>query len=285
MTGTGELWVRSDGLPLRQIIRADFPAQTDYSVHAEFTVNFSDYANLAQAQSPFAGILSQVRALTANFGDISASNALLQLALLAVVFAMSALFVKFLGSKRVYAVVVTFVIVSMLAGPLLQIQQVSAYAQQTVSDASAKQAADSKQNAVQDTINALQDSNKFDPNISPLVTAKNNVGRGGVMPPSVGAPNAADSGGLTPPLQPQNKIGDQSNLASPTLPCADTSDNDNDGLQACDEALMNTLPNVADTDNDGLNEGKEVTGFSFGGKMWYSDPTKPSTLDDGIPDG
>ncbi len=43
MTGSGELWVRSDGLPLRQIITAQFAPEKDSRAEATFTVDFSDF--------------------------------------------------------------------------------------------------------------------------------------------------------------------------------------------------------------------------------------------------
>jgi len=43
MTGTGELWVGDDGLPLRQILTLEFPQQQGEQVHAEISIVFSDY--------------------------------------------------------------------------------------------------------------------------------------------------------------------------------------------------------------------------------------------------
>ena len=43
MTGAGEIWVRPDGLPLRQIITAHFPPESDHAIDAQITVDFSDY--------------------------------------------------------------------------------------------------------------------------------------------------------------------------------------------------------------------------------------------------
>src|SRR5262249_27949318 len=43
MTGAGELWVRPDGLPLRQIVTTHFPPSKDSQTDATVTVDFSDY--------------------------------------------------------------------------------------------------------------------------------------------------------------------------------------------------------------------------------------------------
>lgn len=53
MSGTGELWVRADGLPLRQIVNVQFPPQSDYRTHAEITVDFFDFP-ASPAQDVFA---------------------------------------------------------------------------------------------------------------------------------------------------------------------------------------------------------------------------------------
>ncbi len=45
MTGTGELWVDGDGLPLRQIFDLTFPPDAhDYATSAAITVDFSGFA-------------------------------------------------------------------------------------------------------------------------------------------------------------------------------------------------------------------------------------------------
>lgn len=43
MTGTGELWVAENGLPLRQILRLQFPVQRQERARTQITVNFSNY--------------------------------------------------------------------------------------------------------------------------------------------------------------------------------------------------------------------------------------------------
>lgn len=49
MTGTGELWIGEDGLPLRQVLSLQFPEQNYERVRATITVNFSDFAPLPTA--------------------------------------------------------------------------------------------------------------------------------------------------------------------------------------------------------------------------------------------
>ena len=67
--------------------------------------------------------------------------------------------------------------------------------------------------------------------------------------------------------------------------CTDPTDTDGDTLTDCQEELLGTSPTDADTDGDKLTDLQEVTGFTFDGKQWYSDPTEASTLKDAILDG
>ncbi len=43
MTGDGELWMREDGLPLRQVLNIRFPEQNDERVQAQIKVDFSHF--------------------------------------------------------------------------------------------------------------------------------------------------------------------------------------------------------------------------------------------------
>ena len=65
----------------------------------------------------------------------------------------------------------------------------------------------------------------------------------------------------------------------------DLADSDGDGLTNFQEQRIGTDALNADSDGDSIPDGAEVKGFSFGGKQWYPNSFKTSTLDDGIPDG
>ena len=47
MTGDGELWIGTDGLPLRQILNLNFPVQNEERVAAQIKVDFYDFAQAA----------------------------------------------------------------------------------------------------------------------------------------------------------------------------------------------------------------------------------------------
>ena len=60
MVGSGELWVGQDGLPLRQILTLQFPAQNDEELHSQIVVNFSEFGGGEVASSQPAVVSSQL---------------------------------------------------------------------------------------------------------------------------------------------------------------------------------------------------------------------------------
>ncbi|MCB0156586.1 MAG: hypothetical protein KDD83_00520, partial [Caldilineaceae bacterium] len=69
--------------------------------------------------------------------------------------------------------------------------------------------------------------------------------------------------------------------------CADDPDGDLDGdtLTNLSECLLGTLPSAADSDRDGADDNLEVVGFLYAGRMWYSDPLRTDSNNDGLADG
>ena len=61
-------------------------------------------------------------------------------------------------------------------------------------------------------------------------------------------------------------------------------DTDGDGLTDQEELCLGTNPYAADTDGDGLPDLVEVEGFWYNGRLWTSDPLKPDSSGDGILD-
>ncbi|MEZ4714933.1 MAG: hypothetical protein R2851_02405 [Caldilineaceae bacterium] len=67
-------------------------------------------------------------------------------------------------------------------------------------------------------------------------------------------------------------------------------DMDGDGLTNLQECLLGTLPDVADTDNDNIDDGVEVAGIRLvapdqSAQTWYLDPLNQDTNHDGLADG
>ncbi len=69
---------------------------------------------------------------------------------------------------------------------------------------------------------------------------------------------------------------------NPNDPIDALEDQDKDGLSALEEFELNTDPNVADTDGDGIDDGEEVV---LGEDGFISDPTIADTDGDGLSDG
>ncbi len=111
MSGDGELWVRSDGLPLRQTINARFPSENDYAVEAQINVDFSGYpataASFASWHNASAWTLqSAIRTGTTMLGAIIQSIPLLPFSMLAVIGMMCVVVVRSGRSRPFYAAVV-----------------------------------------------------------------------------------------------------------------------------------------------------------------------------------
>ena len=104
--------------------------------------------------------------------------------------------------------------------------------------------------------------------------------------------------GQPAPLPPNAPIPERhsptSNLRSPTssppTTCGDgdpSIDTDGDGLNDRDENCLGTDPGHADSDRDTITDTLELDGFEFpaaSGQMWYGDPLKADSNEDGLLD-
>ncbi|MCB0049066.1 MAG: hypothetical protein KDE24_05905, partial [Caldilinea sp.] len=258
MTGTGELWVGADGLPLRQIFALEFPPDADaYVSTAEVTVDFSDFAPLPTAGGP--GTLgSQFVSSLQAVGNLQ--NAL---SLLAAAMALWLMALVVLGrrSKRVYVAVVSAVVCSMLVTPLLSSRQVSAYSTRQEEKRAAQEELQGRQE-VQETVQVQMRTAAMNPHADPLA--------------------AAQAAAVAAPMLQSASDGRYFDPSCETDPAGDI---DADGLTNLSECLLGTLPDVADTDNDGVADAVEVTGFSYRNQTWYTDPANADSNNDGISDG
>src|SRR5690606_33956166 len=141
MSGSGELWVRTDGSPLSQIIVADFPASADedYRTEARITVDFSYPQQQASSGSILSAKSMEGWRQTMSAGVAALSNRLPNLVIstlaAAFVLMLCALLVRYSHLRHVYTVVTTFMIVVLVGSPLLHAQTVAAFVaeqQQTV---------------------------------------------------------------------------------------------------------------------------------------------------------
>ncbi len=89
----------------------------------------------------------------------------------------------------------------------------------------------------------------------------------------------ADAAPYTPPAP-----SDQSAPANALAPAASILDSDGDGLTDDFENLIGSSPFNTDTDFDTIDDGVEVTGFSYNNKTWYGNPLLADSNADGIID-
>ncbi|MCE7981159.1 MAG: hypothetical protein DYG89_08210, partial [Caldilinea sp. CFX5] len=261
MTGDGELWVGSNGLPLRQILNLDFPEQRNQTVHAQIVVDFSHFG---KPQWSTAELLRQ--------GDLhglldslpGALPDLTPLGLLLPMLAGALLLVRYRRSRTVYTGLVTAIILSMVVGPLLTTLKLDAF----FAAQSAKAAAQEEKQATVDAAQAAVDLGRpqFNPNVNPLETTSD----------------------ATRNTQHATRNPESLNLAiaqSPALQATDPgTDTDADGLTNFAEVRVGTDPEAADSDQDLIPDNLEVRGFTFGGQTWYADPMAVDSNNDGLGD-
>ncbi len=295
MTGDGELWIRSDGLPLRQIVTVHFPPQGDNRVDGQFTIDFSNYPSLALRQ-PLKFTLTGLSDFADSLQSIVATalaqlppNCPIQLLIAAFILFLTALGIRYYHTRLLYAILTIFIITSMLFSQIIEVQQASAFSDSVNAQEQQQAQTDQSNNSLKDFAqNAQTTQIPFAPNVSPLVIA--------VQQAKVEQTSAASDfiSALNPPPAPRPSApqtaqdfvrlaatGDPA-VCDPTKP---NTDSDGDGLTNCEEVLLGTDAYNKDTDRDGLSDFQEVNGFTFNNKKWYTDPNKPSTLDDGITDG
>ncbi len=126
MTGTGELWVDGDGLPLRQVLRLNLPGENDYRVEAEVITDFSGYDRQQLASAPAPLSFSALISFGQDLGRAAGRQASTTAAML-VVLAFCFVLIRHTGSKPLQKSLSGLVIFSMVALPALQSTQTAAF--------------------------------------------------------------------------------------------------------------------------------------------------------------
>ena len=278
MTGTGELWISDDGLPLRQIMHLQFPPRPDeQQISADVTVDFSNFH-----QTPAQAALGTLGSWLPSAESLAKTAQALEFSLLPL--GLVAILIAGSRSKKVYAAVVVTVIISMVASPLLQSVKAADFADQQAAKAKAADERD-QGSEMQQALSKLMTESDHDPNVSPLDTARN------VQPPTSNVQPPASN--LQSPvtsyhLSVTNLASSSSSSSSSSdeeCDANDSTDEDEDGLTNGEECLVGTDPKNKDTDGDTISDKDEINGFSFGGQMWYTDATELDTNQDGLGDG
>lgn len=276
MVGRGELWVREDGLPLRQMLWLDFPEHKNERVSARITTDFSNFGDAStylSSNQPIApavtatpsgqtdplerSIYERVSA-AASSGLRAAPHLLREIlpiftAILAVLLLAGAM-LRYRRSRAVYRAFAAALIASMVAGPLLaEIKQ----GQFVQTQRTRTMDAEMERSEVREAKQARADAHsiRYDPFANPLKAAG-----GGTAP----------SGGIA--------FGAGAPLAQPA-------DYDNDGIPDALEDQIGTDYRNEDTDEDTIPDLLEVGGITFDGKTWYLSPVDADSNRDGIADG
>ncbi len=167
MVGTGELWVGNDGLPLRQILTLQFPAQDDEQVQSQIVVNFSQFG-VAQSLTSAQGAGSSQWVSAAALLALTANA--LPYALILALFACAILLIYFRRAHRLQMAVVILVIFAQVVGPLLSTYtNVKFFDTQTAKAAAAKerQAEAKSDQQIREALGNVE----FNPHLSPLEKA------------------------------------------------------------------------------------------------------------------
>jgi hypothetical protein len=255
LTGTGEIWIAADGLPVRQALHLQFPPGSADQVQADVQVNFRDFGPLPAAPPAPISLLEQVHKAIHSpaFRDFCLAASALALGM----------FTLLLGLRRkpVYVALIITLVVAMLIGPILQSAQAAAFTQEQFAEA---QRQEQNQQVAQAAQDLAQPAARFSPHTSPLAAALAARTASSAAPSSITFPA---------PVQ-----------QSAPQAVASTQDSDSDGLPDDQENLLGTDPAISDTDSDTISDFTEVTGIVMGGQTWYGDPRNQDTNGDGIGD-
>jgi cytoskeletal protein CcmA (bactofilin family) len=304
MSGHGELWVDSDGLPRRQTLELRFPEQNRTLRTANVAVDFTQYI-VATARTE--GGISRLLAgregsletsgtsvwilLTGVLMGISVSS-VAQIGLILCTILIASVIARAARSRGRHLVVVLTALVAMLGGPLLQTSAVLAYTDRQGQQIAAQRASE-QQAAEAEQLAAAQAARAHNPRVSPLQRQEE---AGGRAQDRIVVASATLQNRASRPLPPTSGIP---TLQQTTLPAFDTracsighttyapdasGNADNDGLNDYEECLLGTDPFDADSDGDTISDGNEVAGFLVGTTRWYGDPLNADSNSDGITD-
>ncbi|MFZ0548411.1 MAG: thrombospondin type 3 repeat-containing protein, partial [Candidatus Promineifilaceae bacterium] len=315
MTGQGDLWINEAGLPARLEMQVEMPDQPKAGERVTAVIDndfFSfDLTRLEQMAVPFwsepkVWVNERLPQL-----ETAAKSAvpLLQLLALGVLIAIVSL--RYWRTRHFYSAVISLIIVSMVASPMLQAHQGAVYMDRVKTDQEAQQARQDEAEQQRALDSAVDNYRTWQPNQDPLAAARDKestngkqvtptIEQNGLTAPMTtdmalammpAGTTDSDSDGLSdkdeaywgtcafPFGSPEyNSSADCDNVADPT-------DSDGDGLSDVTEVnYLNTYPTSADTDGDTITDTLEVEGFTYNGQTWYLNPVDEDTNGDGMVD-
>ncbi len=285
LTGRGEIWVDSRGLPRRQIMDLTMPeVDANYSGETHLIIDFFGFgaADLVPGVVPGPDGGWQLQPATpAVPADVSAGPAAwphVQSAMLSptwlAIFLLLLLGIGFVrlyqrSPRRAYALVAVIVIVALTAGPILQVLDVVRFGERTANAASAEPVA----NALGLKL-AASDAESEKPAVS--VAAEK------AMTELMRGQTRALPGGLLAAAPQTDPTVDPLFVACGVG--SSTVDSDDDDLTDFVENCYGTNYLLADSDYDLIPDGVELAGFQHASRTWYGNPLTGDSNGDGLPD-
>ncbi|MGC9400243.1 MAG: LamG-like jellyroll fold domain-containing protein [Anaerolineae bacterium] len=291
LTGEGEVWLDSQGLPRRIHMHMVYPEVSNGDwVEATITNDFYGYPS-ALAASPLARVGAMLNLPTSSAGW---QRLLVQTGLMIGSLGLLLLLVTMGRSRGVYAGFAIAMVVAMVITPLLQQHHVYAFNTEQAEKQAEQETAQEEAEARREYETELYVSD-WNPQVNPLEAAAASQ----ALIHEFDLPTSSDTSALQFALLDIN----------PSPDCNPNSDDDPDGDGLSDkvEAQLGTMCSDPDSDDDGLNDGIEVTalgtdpldldsdgdklydtveveGFEYNVQRWYSDPLNADTNKDGQSD-
>lgn len=302
LSGTGELWVGDDGLPRRQILDLFMPEASDaYDARLHLVVDLRGYGAVSvpralqgadgtwrleegAVEPPVSlGGLGSTQSAPVTPTQPVHPPASLQvsplnlcfLALLVIVLACVRLGRRW--PRETYLAVVMLVLVSILAGPLLEAGQIVRFTE-SYAHAADPRATGQLAEALGIAVPGPQ------PDAPTKATPSGPATGPGI---SMGSDLPAWQHGA-PDRRLDVRLGGQTSESSdPIAKCGQGEpgkDSDEDGLSDQLEYCLGTDPRREDTDGDQISDGDEVQEFICGGRKWTTNPREADSNGDGLSD-
>jgi hypothetical protein len=286
MVAEGEIWVDEQGLPVRQVIHMTFPPQAagQDRIEAQLTAQFGAWAE------PMPGPLTQILnhpdnmvAITSTFASKLVSEngralhqTILTSGLVLIAFSVLALLFVYRRSPRLYALIISAIVITILVNPILSVHQAEAAfgrnEDRLVAQAEAQTATTAETELTSSTYNPLDNPLSAETTTDYSTSSNNPL----LLQPQF-APQVAAG---------QTVIDDNcAILIEGDIDCDGDIDDDDDGLtDRIEVEKLGTDWEDVDTDGDGISDKREALGFTSGGQIWYLNPLDLDSNRDGLAD-
>ncbi|MFO7537491.1 MAG: hypothetical protein R6X32_05470 [Chloroflexota bacterium] len=298
MTGSGEVWVDSEGWPIYQQMDLRLPQPSEAQIQVQVSTTFSNFVVEETAVSSTPALSTIINNLTTWSGFLNALQTALPTLLGSVGFGLLMLTVSYASRSRyIYVGLIGGIIFLMLFTPIFQGNAAAAYQEAVVARQTEQEAQQQEQEQVETFVEHLRnDRNAYSGHMLALIRADDGTDSDGDGLTDV-QEMMLGSDPFTPSI-----IGVDVPFAAATLDPTDPTDSDGDGLTDYEEILLGTSSATTDIDGDGVFDGVDTDGDgisdydevttpyevrdAFGNiRIRYSDPLEPDTNGDGLSDG